>query len=93
MTSSTVFYVCPTPEGGWSVFGSDVAPALSKFYFRQEAVEYACRAAEQSDLGEVQVLGWDGGVEEVRGCASATGDRPAFRRAITRRATMAKQLA
>jgi len=80
MANSTVFYVCPALNGGWSVFGPDIAPALSTFATfdaRGAAVEYACRAAEEAILGEVQVLGLDGSVEEYRPCASTTVRRPA----------------
>ena len=81
-TGSTVFYVCPAPDGGWSVFGSDIAPALSTFEARDEAVRYACDVAEQATsgeaYGEVQILGWDGSVEEYHACASVTGSRPAY---------------
>jgi hypothetical protein len=77
MASTTVFYVCPALNGGWSVFGPDIAPALSTFDARGAAVEYACRVAEAVALGEVQVLGSDGAVEEYRACGSGTGSRPA----------------
>jgi hypothetical protein len=87
MESSTVFYVCPALHGGWAVFGSDIAPALSTFDARDEAVEYACGVAERLPLAEVQVLGWNGSVEEYRACASLTGSRPAFAQAISRRET------
>lgn len=77
MANSTVIYVCPALNGGWSVFGPDIVPALPTFDARGAAVEYACRVAEEVTLGEVQVLGSDGAVEEYRACASATGSRPA----------------
>jgi Uncharacterized protein conserved in bacteria (DUF2188) len=85
-TNSTVFYVCPAPDGGWSVFGSDIAPALSTFQARDAAVQYACGIAEQAACGEVQILGWNGSVEEYHACASMTGSRPAYSRAIGHRA-------
>jgi hypothetical protein len=85
MTGSTVFYVCPVPNGDWSVFGSDIAPALSTFDAREPAVKYACGIAEQVALGEVQILDWNGAVEEYYACASMTGSRPAFHRTISQR--------
>lgn len=85
-TGSSVFYVCPAPDGGWSVFGSDIAPALSTFEAREEAVRYACDVADQAAYGEVQILGWDGSVEEYHACASVTGSRPAHSGAIAHRA-------
>ena len=81
---SIVFYVCPALSGGWSVFGSDIAPALSTFDARDEAVAYACDVADRLPLAEVQILGWGGAVDEYRACASLTGSRPAFSRTIGR---------
>ena len=70
MSRSTIFYVCPTPNGSWSVFGSSIAPALSTFDARSAATEYACGVAGKVPLSEVQVFGWNGSVEEYRASAS-----------------------
>ena len=83
MTPSTVFYVCPAPDGGWTVFGSGISPPLSTFTARGAAVRHACSQAEHVALGEVQVLGWNGSVEEYFVSASETEGRPAYKRAIT----------
>jgi len=64
MTTASVFYVCPAPDGDWSVFGSDISPELSRFTARDLAVEYACGIAEMAPFGEVQVLTLNGGVEK-----------------------------
>ena len=72
-------YVCPALNGGWSVFGPDIAPALSTFATfdaRGAAVEYACRVAEEAILGEVKFSDY-GSVEEYRACTSAAVSRPA----------------
>jgi len=66
MSSSAIFYVCPSPDGGWSVFGSDLALALSTFDARSAAMEYACLVAQNGAATEVRLLGWNGSVEEYR---------------------------
>ncbi len=66
MSSSAIFYVCPSPDGGWSVFGSDIAPALSTFDARSAAMEYARIVAQNVAPAEVRLLGWNGSVEEYR---------------------------
>jgi hypothetical protein len=70
MSRSTIFYVCPTPNGDWSVFGSGIGPALSTFDARSAAMEYACGVAGEVPLAEVQVFGWNGSVDEYRASAS-----------------------
>lgn len=67
---SRTLYVCPLQHGGWSVFGSDIAPALDTFHLRDEAVKYACGLAEHLTPAKVQILGWNGSVEEYDACAS-----------------------
>jgi len=68
---SNVYYVCPAPRGGWSVFGSGIEPPLSTFAARDAAVEFACEVAESAVPGEVRILGFGGTVEELWVCASA----------------------
>jgi hypothetical protein len=80
---STVFYVSPLPSGEWGVFGPRVSPPLSTFTTRGDAMQRAAREAEQVVLSEVQVLGWDGGVEEYLVRPSVTERRPACHRAIS----------
>ena len=82
-TPSTVFYVSPAPNGGWAVFGSEISPPLSTFAVRGAALRHAEERAEQAALGEVQVLDWNGSVEEYVVHASASEGRPACRRAIS----------
>jgi hypothetical protein len=82
-TTSTVFYVSPMPHGGWAVFGSEIAPPLSTFSARGEALQHAYAAADRASLGEVQVLGWTGGVEEYWVRPSIPQQRPGFHRSIT----------
>jgi len=83
VTTSTVFYVSPLPDGGWAVFGSNIAPPISTFPARGDALRHAHAAADRASLGEVQVLGWSGSVEEywVRPCVPQ--QRPGFHRSIT----------
>jgi Uncharacterized protein conserved in bacteria (DUF2188) len=80
MMKANVFYVCPAPRGGWSVFGSGIEPPLSTFPGRDAAVEFACEVAESAVPGEVRILGFGGTVEELWICASAARS-PASRRA------------
>jgi hypothetical protein len=68
---ANVYYVCPAPRGGWSVFGSGIEPPLSTFAARDAAVEFACEVAESAVPGEVRILGFGGTVEELWICASA----------------------
>lgn len=82
-TASKVFYVSPVPAGGWAVFGSEVAPPLSTFDWRGSALEHARERARQVALGEVQVLDWNGSVEEIFVNASPADGRPACWRAIS----------
>ena len=82
-TISNVFYVSPAPNGGWAVFGSEIAPPLSTFARRGSALEHARFRARQVALGEVQVLDWNGAVEEFFVNASPRDGRPACWRAIS----------
>ncbi|MEP6942594.1 MAG: DUF2188 domain-containing protein [Betaproteobacteria bacterium] len=68
---ANIYYVCPAPRGGWSVFGSGIEPPLSTFAARGAAVEFACEVAESAVPGEVRILGFGGTVEELWVCASA----------------------
>jgi hypothetical protein len=79
---STIFYVCPAPNGDWSVFGSGIAPALSTFDARSAATEYACGVAGKVPRADVRIFGWNVSVEEYR--ASASPSQPAFRPASDR---------
>jgi uncharacterized protein DUF2188 len=86
VSRSTVLYVCPAPDGGWSVFGSDTAPALSTFDARSAAMEYACSVARKVPLAEVHLLGWNGSVEEYRAShfpVMASGEQSAVREMTT----------
>ncbi len=67
---SRTLYICPLQHGGWSVFGSDIARVLNTFDLRDEAVKYACGLAEHLTPAKVQILGWNGSVEEDDACAS-----------------------
>jgi len=73
---ANVYYVCPAPRGGWSVFGSGIEPPLSTFAARDAAVEFACEVAESAVPGEVRILGFGGTVEELWVCASAARGNP-----------------
>jgi hypothetical protein len=81
--TSTVFYVSPLPSGEWGVFGPSVSPPLFAFTTRGDAMQRAAREAEQVVLSEVQVLGWNGAVEEYLVRPSVVERRPGCRRAIT----------
>jgi hypothetical protein len=83
VTASTVFYVSPMPHGGWAVYGSDIAPPLSTFAARGDALRHAYTAADRATLGEVQVLGWTGAVEEYWVRPSLAQQRPGFHRAVS----------
>jgi len=78
-----VFYVSPVPAGGWAVFGSDISPPLSTFALRGMALEHARVRAQKVALSEVQVLDWNGSVEEFFVNASPSDGRPACWRAIS----------
>lgn len=80
---SHVFYVSPVPAGGWAVFGSDISPPLSTFELRGSALVHAREKAQQVALSEVQVLDWNGSVEEFFVNASPAHGRPACWRAIS----------
>ncbi|SRR5260221_12213782 len=82
MRRSMILYVCPAPDGDWSVFGSGIAPALSTFDARSAATEYACGVAGKVPLAEVQIFGCNGSVEEYR--VSTLPSPPAFRPASDR---------
>jgi len=43
-----------------------IAPALSTFDARSAAMEYACIVAQNVAPAEVNLLGWNGSVEEYR---------------------------
>jgi hypothetical protein len=83
VTTSTVFYVSPMPRGGWAVFGPDIAPPLSTFSARGDALRHAYAVADRASLGEVQVLGWSGSVEEYWVRPSVPQQRPGCHRSIT----------
>lgn len=82
-SSASVFYVSPTPQGAWAVFGSEISPPLSTFAARVSAVVFACDQADRAQLGEVQVLAADGSVEEYLVRESLSEHRPAYRRALS----------
>jgi hypothetical protein len=82
-SSASVFYVSPTPQGAWAVFGSEISPPLSTFAARVSAVVFACDQADRAQLGEVQVLAANGSVEEYLIRESLSEDRPAYRRAVS----------
>jgi hypothetical protein len=83
-SSASVFYVSPTPQGAWAVFGSAISPPLSTFTARGSAVMFACDQADRAPLGEVQVLAANGSVEECLIRESVAENRPAYRRAVSR---------